>query len=114
LGDRVASLRQDNELGPQKIGTFVPQGYAAAEIKGHILLKSFPALEGANYPDFGCNFETFSNQDMIEIESLGAMTKLKPGESIHHVEHWRIFPDQLVPRDDNQRAERLANLAAQL
>lgn len=113
-GDRVASLRQDNEMGPQKIGTFVAQGYAAAEIKGHLLVKSFPALEGEPYPDLGCNFETFTNQDMIEIESLSPMTLLASGESIDHVEHWRIFPNQTVPREDTAAAELLAVLSGKL
>ena len=27
------------------------------------------------YPDFGCSFETFTNADFLEMETLGPMTK---------------------------------------
>ena len=113
-GDKVASLTQDSEKGPQKIGTFVVQGFAAAEIKGVVLLKSFPATEGEKYPDFGCNFETFTNQDMIEIESLSPLVRLKPGATLHHYEDWRFFPGESIPADDDAAAEKLHELRLQL
>jgi len=113
-GDRVASLRQDPTAGPQKIGTFVAQGYAAAEIKGVVLLKSFPAVEGENYPDYGCNFETFTNQEMIEIESLSPLVRLKPGATLRHVESWRFFPGESIPLDDDSAFEKLSQLRSQL
>jgi hypothetical protein len=51
---------------------------------------------------------------MIEIESLSPMTLLASGESIDHVEHWRIFPNQTVPREDSAAAELLSVLAGKL
>jgi hypothetical protein len=43
------------------------------------------------YPDFGCSFETFTNNEFLEIETLGPMTKLLPGQTVEHVEHWALF-----------------------
>ena len=113
-GDKVASLRQDPRCGPQKIGTFIAQGFAAAEIKGVVLIKSFPASEDAIYPDFGCNFETFTNEEMIEIESLSPFVRLKPGATLHHYEDWRFFPGETIPTDDEAAFEKLHELRLRL
>jgi len=34
------------------------------------------------YPDLGASFETFTNADFLEQETLGPMTKLAPGASL--------------------------------
>ena len=47
-----------------------------------------PPRVGANYPDDGCNFETYTNHEMLEIESLGPLVTLAPGESSAHQERW--------------------------
>jgi hypothetical protein len=54
------------------------------------------------YPDGGCNFETFTNQTMLEAESLVPLVRLAPNESVEHVEHWELF-DGLV--DVNSEAD---------
>ena len=53
--------------------------------------KRFAWEEGATYPDGGCNFETFSNEEFLEIESLGAMVSLEPDVSVTHEEEWSLF-----------------------
>ena len=42
------------------------------------------------HPDLGCSFETFTNADMLELETLGPMTRLAPGESVTHTERWSL------------------------
>jgi hypothetical protein len=42
------------------------------------------------YPDFGCSFETFTNADFLEIETLGPLTKVAPGAGVTHVERWSL------------------------
>ena len=44
------------------------------------------------YPDFGCSFETFTNNDFLEIETLGPLTKVLPGQTVEQVEHWGLYP----------------------
>ncbi len=46
------------------------------------------------------NVETFTNSDMLELETLGPMTKLEPGACVEHVERWRLFRDAPLPADD--------------
>jgi hypothetical protein len=111
-GDEVVRLRHDPNRGPQKIGTLVDQGYAACVNHGHVFLKRFMYEPDAAYPDFECNFETFTRQDMLEIESLGPMEIVGPGEYAEHQETWYLVPNQTPPSGDADCARWLADLAA--
>ena len=93
-GNRYIQLRQDrSSASVQKFGMFVSQGWAAYANGDRLFLKRFPCDANAGYPDFGCNAEFFSNQRMLEVESLGPLTALKPGESVSHQEDWYLFRD---------------------
>jgi hypothetical protein len=54
----------------------------------------------ATYPDMGCNAEVFTNDWMLEVESLSPMLTLEPGASADHVETWRLFADVPSPEND--------------
>ncbi|HVY94290.1 MAG TPA: hypothetical protein VHA14_16125, partial [Bryobacteraceae bacterium] len=43
------------------------------------------------YPDFGCSFETFTNNEFLEIETLGPMTQVAPGHTVEQVERWGLY-----------------------
>lgn len=110
-GDETVRLQHDPARGPQKIGAFVEQGYAAYEGQGSVFIKRWHSPAGA-YPDFGCNFETFTNEVMIEIESLGPTVNLPTNTATTHVEEWRLFPGETLPTEDAACAQKLATLAA--
>ena len=38
----------------------------------------------------GCSFETFTNNEFLEIETLGPLIKLPPGKTAEQVEHWSL------------------------
>ncbi|MBS1706489.1 MAG: hypothetical protein JST40_11485 [Armatimonadetes bacterium] len=112
-GSRVVRLRQDQTAEtPQKAGAYVPQGYAAYHLEGNLFFKRFSAIPGAPYPDFGCNFETFTRHDMLEVESLGALVTLQPGESASHREAWYLETGVELPEDDEALYEYLERLAS--
>ena len=114
FGNRVLRFRQDIERGPCKFGTLVKQGYAAYAKHGDLFLKRFEFRSGqeTDYLDFGCNFESFTNQDFLEVESLGPQLTLAPGETTELWETWYLVPDVTVPDDDAACAAWLADLAA--
>ena len=92
FGKKYIQLRTDSNLNyPQKIGAGNKQGWAGYLREDLLFVKRFPYIEGANYPDYGCNFETFTSGDFIEVETLGSLVKLEPGEVATHVEHWHLF-----------------------
>lgn len=91
-GRRFIQLRQDPQAQtPQKFGVLCTQGWAAYANAERVFLKRFPYVPGAAYPDMGCNAEFFTDQRMLEVESLGPMTSLDPGESLTHEEDWYLF-----------------------
>lgn len=112
-GSRVVRLAQDPAQGPQKVGAAVRAGYAAYSNHGNLFIKRFPYLPGADYPDYGCNFETFTRQDMLEVESLGPLVTLGGGESVMHPETWYLVPGVSVPSDDEACGDWLHGLASE-
>jgi hypothetical protein len=96
LGSRYILFRQDSRKGPGKLGVAHREGWVAYQLDTFLFVKNFDWIEGAKYPDGGVNFETFSNEDMLEVESLGPLATLKPGQSVRHAETWQLFKN--VPR----------------
>ncbi len=94
FGKRYIRLRTDSKLtDPQKIGVAVHQGWAGYLLDKTLFIKRFPYVEGAKYPDFGSNFETYTAGDFMEVETLGPLAKIEPKEIATHVEHWYLFKD---------------------
>lgn len=92
LGREFFTLRQSTGFPPTKIGLAHRERWIAYVIGDSLFVKAFDHVTGAIYPDGGCNFETFTNEEMLEIESLSPLAALSPGESVSHTEHWYLFP----------------------
>ena len=87
---RFVFLRQDATKGPTKIGLAHREGwvgYANGEV---LFVKRFDYREGAVYPDRGTRYQTFSNEDMLEMETVGELVTLAPGASASLVESWEL------------------------
>jgi len=94
LGKRYLRLRTDAALPePQKIGVANKQGWAAYYRDGTLFVKQFAYLKGRTYPDDGCNCETYTAGNFIELESLGPIHAIEVGQSAEHVERWSLFKD---------------------
>lgn len=92
LGFRYLLLRQDPKATtPQKIGLSVPDGWAAYLRSDHLFVKRFAFLKDANYPDYGVNVESFTNAQMLEVETLGPLKNLGPGAVAELTEHWFLY-----------------------
>ena len=98
-GQRYILLRQTN-APPQKIGAYVPDGWAAFALGGDLLVKRFTPVAGATYPDLNSNVEVFTNEFMLEVETLGPITKIAPGEAVEHGEDWGLFNGVPAPEND--------------
>lgn len=99
-GSGFVMLRQQPGGSPQKVGATVPQGWAAYVNAGTAFVKHFPFDPSATYPDSGCNYETFTNDYMLELESLGPLVDLQPGASVEHVESWHLLDGVPTPDDE--------------
>lgn len=100
LGDEFILFKADALLPPFKIGYFTPGGWIAYWLDGILFRKTFGAQKNFSYPDNNCNAEMYCNNQFVELESLGPLTKLDPGESVTHVEKWDIVKEiDFLPED---------------
>jgi hypothetical protein len=93
FGTRSISLAQRAGGAPTKLGLLNPEGWAAYAVHGCLFVKRFACDPAATYPDMGCNTELFTNDEMLEVESLGPLVDLAPGGSVEHTEDWFLFAD---------------------
>jgi hypothetical protein len=88
---KYVTLRQDPKAtDAQKTGTFNPNTWGAYLLGSDLFIKRASADPKRPYADFGCSFETFTNADILELETLGPLIKLQPGASAEHTEHWTL------------------------
>ncbi len=103
LGNKYGTLRQVKGAPSKfKIGMNNEDGWAAVVNRGQIFLKNFHMEIDGNYPDYGCNFETFTNGIFLECESLGELKTLKNGQKVSLVEDWELIEcsDTFDPRNE--------------
>lgn len=106
-GDKYILLRQDsNATCAFKIGLDSQHGWAAYFNHGDVFLKKFDVLEDAVYPDDGMNFETYTSEVFLEMESLGAYKKIEPGACASHHESWEMIPDLSFPGTEENEIEK--------
>ncbi|MFA4944254.1 MAG: hypothetical protein WC789_06085 [Lentisphaeria bacterium] len=88
LGKDYIFLRQDAKAKEAcKIGFNAESGWVAYVNAGTALVKCFETFD-AQYPDNGCNVESYSCKEFCEIETLAPMHTLEPGEAAEHIEYW--------------------------
>ncbi|HCD80730.1 MAG TPA: hypothetical protein DEQ65_00065 [Ruminococcaceae bacterium] len=92
FGSKYATLRQDEKYTkPIKLGFDLNCGTVYYCLNGDIFCKRFDtALPGGSYPDGGCAFETYTNENMIEVESLSELKTVKAGETAVLTESWSL------------------------
>jgi hypothetical protein len=86
--------RRDDE---SKIGVDSAQGWVAYLLHDTLFLKRFAHDARGEYPDGGSTIEVYSSHEFLELEHLGPLTTIQPGEAIVFVEDWWIFRDARIP-----------------
>ena len=94
LGQKYLCLKTDPaRTESQKVGILNKQGWAAYALNRVLFLKRIDYREASAYPDYGCNMETYTAGAFMEIETLGPISRLEPGQSAEHTERWFLFKD---------------------
>ena len=75
-----------------KAGNYNPFGWAAYLLDKVLFVKRFPVSDFYTLPDMGSNVETFVWDAYLELETLGKLTLLNPGESVIFEETWEVIP----------------------
>ena len=95
-------IPEENYRNAVKIGLNNDEGYAAYFNQNHLFVKQYEGLEGRNYPDGGCSYETYTDKYMLEMESLSPLLTIRPGEEAEHVEHWSLYNQVAEPETQEE------------
>lgn len=95
LGTKYLQLSQQASpafrFQEQMGGIYSPLGWAAYFRNGQLFVKKTGVVAGALYPDSGCNLEVFTDAHSLEVETLGPLVSLEPGQQAEHREDWWLF-----------------------
>lgn len=99
LTDSYATLRHDKAAEkPFKVGFNVTDGYIVYVAGDQVFKKTFASYAKTDYPDFCCNFETYTNRHFLECELLGEERDYRPSETAAIDETWEIT-DTVLPAE---------------
>lgn len=91
IGRRFFLLEPKKDRPSTKLGHSHRERWVGYLMPGALFVKTFDYEEGALYPDLGCNYETFSKDEFIELETLSPLKELPPGGTVAHTETWHLF-----------------------
>ena len=100
LSDPRLRLTKDRIFGrfggtePLKIGIYSHSGKAVLHHKDQRLTMTFESDSTLPFPDGGCNLELYTDANVFELEALGHVCSLAPGETASHWEHWVVEADR--------------------
>ena len=75
---------------PMKVGCLSSTGTVGYLRDGLLVVLRFDPARSSVHADLGCNLEIYCDDRTIELESLGPLVTLPPGESAIHDELWEI------------------------
>lgn len=121
FGDKYIWIEQKADVeGPLKIGLQVnfeylwSVGWLAYVNQETMFVKSFhPPLEMREYPDLGTQLEIFTNNKMIELETLGSIRKMATDETVTHREYWSLHDKVAMPHNDAEIGANILPLVRQ-
>jgi len=103
LGPSLWRVHQRVGFPATKLGLFYRGGWVGYQLQGQTFCKKIPLQKGKPYPDGGCNLEIFTNNDILEVETLAPAVPVKPGDSTVHTEEWKLV-SQHEPLDTPDKA----------
>lgn len=98
---RARAIAEHGLTGSFKVGTSLRRGWLAHWGGGILFVKRARHDESRAYADLGASAQVYSHGEFTELETLGPLTALAPGEAATHHEDWQVH---LV---DEAEAERL-------
>lgn len=112
-GENFVTVKPDTaHEKPFKFGVSCDEQYAAYFNHNQMVLKEFEYYYGAEYPNYYCNFESYTNSDFIEFESLSPLFTLESGDEERHIEKWYVLDNVACPDFKDEKAIEKALKAA--
>jgi hypothetical protein len=101
FGTRDIRIAATTNQSKAKIGTQNTKGWIAYHLSGALFVK-WAALhdDSLTYPDRGSSIECYRDDRFMELETLGPMVTLEPGDAVSHREVWKMIDVTSVPVDE--------------
>jgi hypothetical protein len=97
---RASAIAEHGITGSFKVGTSLRRGWLAHWRADVLLVKRAGHDESRTYADMGASGQVYSHPDFTELETLGPLTDLAPGEAAVHHEDWEV---RLIGEDEAVR-----------
>jgi hypothetical protein len=108
FGEKYMILRHDSADEKWfKLGYRNTEGWGAYLTGGSMFVKIAPLVKGEEYPDYGSSFVTYADNLFVELESLGPLKTIEPGDYTEHVEDWYVFENIPIPSTENEIEEQI-------
>ena len=107
--EKYLVLRNDpNVSDPEKAGSFNEKTRAGYLLGSDLFIKRYDAVAPAEaYPDMGASFETFTNNMILELETLGPIENVNAGDTVEHVEVWSLHKDVAISEWTDHELDRV-------
>jgi len=90
-GDKYFTLKMEpREKTAYKVGMNISGGVALYLVEGNLFVKRFGYEKDLHYPDNNVNYETYTNNLFLEMESLTPIKKVFIGKSVSNIEYWSL------------------------
>lgn len=114
-GRHFMQLREDASVDWKfKLGVQNRQRWIACWVHGWLVIRTFGFDPLARYPDAGCNCEIFTMPGFLEVETLGPLQLLQPGQDVRHEEIWHFWKLDDLPAEDAALQQALSVYLPQL
>lgn len=103
LGNKYATLKQNpHNTRAFKIGFDCNSGIGYYVINDVVFSKKYEHNINGVYPDGGVSYETYTNETILEFETLGELKKVEPQETVEHKEIFALYkkPCDFNPKDE--------------
>jgi hypothetical protein len=111
-GKKYITMRQDTGIKSAfKFGINNDRGWAIYLVNNGMFVKKYNHDPNGNYPDYGVSFETYTNNLILEMETLGELVDITPGSTSSHSEEWSLIDKVERPAaNDEVTLDTLVNL----
>ncbi|MGB8646919.1 MAG: hypothetical protein WCF84_16905 [Anaerolineae bacterium] len=91
LEEDLITIRGEAGLPSYKVGYLSHHGKVAYLNDTVMFVKEFAPEPDKPHADMNCNAEVYVNDQYLELETLGPLVRLEPGESTRYVEAWTLY-----------------------
>ena len=93
LSNRSVIVTANMTTGALKIGAPNPTGWMAYRFQNTLFVKRSVYQPDRVYLDRQASSQIYCNPSVIELETLGPVLNLAPGQSTQHQEIWQVFQE---------------------